>query len=208
MIAYTELKEEIARNIRIDANATDILRFGIVEGMNVAQRFILTTIPTKYLSEAIFTGRAATIANIDNYEWPGDFIRFVAAWIKYSATSMYVPLIEKAERQGDDALTMDTRPSKLYPIIQTTAERGFYVFPTPDVAVPAGLRLRYIYNHPTISSNQDSMLDSKWRNLMIIKATAYCLRVENRDLPAADKWDALVLAELQNWLPRTDEGKQ
>lgn len=205
MIPYLDLSSAVAGNIRVNYNPTDLARFQVEENLNAAQRHLLATVPVRFLSEAIKTVRTDLVSGIPDYQWPSDFVRFLKAWVKWTSGSTYQECEEVSMGGLDRTLSYDAQPRTSFPKIELNAERGFYIKPAPKANCSEGIRLRYIYQLPAISEAQNSLLDVKWKNLLVFKATALSALVEGSKPDLAQGFEALFSKELERLLPKSEE---
>lgn len=204
MITYAELTQAVARNIKIDYNATDLLRFQVVDNINAAIRSILTSMPMEFLTEPIKTVQRDLDILISAYQWPSDFIRLVKLWVKWSAGDDFIECRDVRDTQVDSVLSLDNRPSLAYPKIGLDAERGFYLKPAPTADVEDGHRIRYIYLIPDVSSDQQCLLDKKFKNLIVYGASADSCAVEGSKADLAPYWEAKRDKEQKQFLPKAE----
>ncbi len=177
MISTTTLTAAVAGNIRINNNATDLLRWQVLANLNAAKRMILTSAPIDMLDNPK-TVLCDFLNAYSGYQWPTDYIRFVKVWVRYSANSRFIECTPLADDSLESPVSLDRQGTPTSPKVGLNLERGYVLQPTPAVDVTAGIRLRYIYDLPDMSATQDCLLDVKWRNLLEFKASELSAGVE------------------------------
>lgn len=182
MITAAELVAAIAGNIKIDNNATDVARLQVYRNINNSILYLLNHLPIELLgSECIKTVTFNLTINMPAYQWPSDYVRFKAMWLRYNATSSRreVRPLEKSESL-EAAANLDLRATMEFPRVDLQTERGFTISPSPSANVTDGGRLRYIYKHPDVSASQNCLFDERWKTLIIERASGLCTLIEGQ----------------------------
>ncbi len=205
MITYAEITTLVAGNIKIDYNATDLARFKVVDNINAAVREILNTMPSEFLSEAIKTITFNLAINVSAYQFPTDYVRFIKMWIRWTSTTKFIECGELPVSVGDTDLSLDNQPSKEFPKVDLSAERGFYVLPTPTANCTNGGRMKYIYQFPAVATDQDCMLDVKWKNFIAARASMLSAGVEGSKPDLVTLWAGVYNAERNFFLPKSEK---
>lgn len=207
-IAYTELQSAVVGQLEIDA--TDGDRFELDANLATAQLGIINALPFEYLKNCITTTKFNVASGTHLYQWPDDFVRFVALWVDFASTineasgvygnKCISPNDETAHLKNFAALA-----TKRYPVVDLNVEGGFGIYPVPDANVTDGFRLRYIWRVPNPTSTQDCLLEYNLRNLMIYKATQLCAMVDEFNIQLAGEMGKAYADELAKFLPKKDK---
>ena len=178
----------------------------VIDAINEAQLDILNTLPERFLSNAIKTAKADIAANTALYQFPDDLMRLVEVRVDYAAA------ISETNR-GKQALeyipeehfgSIDEIATRNYPFFTPDIEKGFEVYPTVSAAVTNGLWIKYIYRLPSVSDNQDCLLDKRLKNLLVYRATSLCCSFEGFDEKLAGKYNQYYNDELKRLLPKLE----
>lgn len=200
-IAYSDILAEIASCLELVSTDTDALsRFEVVRNANNAQRFILSNVPERHVSNAIRNVTRDLTISVADYEFPDDYVRMVAVWINSKRA------IIRNQSEADNKLSRDKMPSDIYPVVTLDRERGYRVRPTPIATVTGGQELQYVHLLPSIASDQASLLDDSLKNLLIFKAVEYCGLMEANKVEISKVYAEKFNQELSLMIP--DKGKK
>jgi hypothetical protein len=181
MITAITLVAKVAGLLKIDNNSVDIARFRVYDCINYAHRFLLQTLPENQIVEGKKTVTGDLSAAVGSYQWPTDYIRVLRLWVSYSKPLNYREA-ERGDVGPESQLSLDARATIMAPRYSTEVERGFTISPKPTINVAAGLRLRYIYLLPAVTSTQNSLFDDRWADIISFLAVSYCAKIESHDL--------------------------
>ena len=208
-IPYSELTSEVVANLEIDSS--DLSRYQVVEKLNIAQLEIINTLPSKWIANIITTRRFNLLdpSNPNNhlYQYPGDFLRYVEAWIDFvnpiTRDNRGSPLFEWIADNHHQ--TIDQVATTLYPIIDIEREGGYEIRPAPTVAVEGGGVLRYVWRVPAIDTDQPSLLNYNLKPLLLHRGTELSALVDNYrpDLSSAHK--KLFEENLAKFMPKREK---
>ena len=206
MIPYTELRDADLGYLEIDSS--DTTRFQVDESLNRAQEHLLLILPLEYISNAVKTAKTNLVSGQADYQWPDDYIRMVEVWVDYTKPITYsntgkvcTPLPDESVMYVGDRTQF---ASKNFPMIDLNVENGFAIYPVPDANVTDGIRIRYVYSLPNISSTQDSLLRYSLKNLLVYYATSLSALVENYRPELASAMQQLFQDELKGMLPKEE----
>ncbi|NOY58912.1 MAG: hypothetical protein GXO75_08250 [Calditrichaeota bacterium] len=207
MIKYTELRDAVLGFLEIDS--TDKDRFQVDENLNKAQEHLLLILPLEFISNAVKTSKTDLKAGQSAYQWPDDYIRFVAAWVDYKNTITYSNPGKPCTPLPDERFiyigNKQTFASENFPMIDLNVENGFAIYPEPQTTVTEGIRIRYVYSLPNISSTQDSLLRYSLKNLLVYYATSLSALIENYRPNLASAMQQLFQDELNGMLPKEEK---
>jgi len=206
VIPYSELTNDVLGYLEIDSN--DLTRFKVVESLNHAQEHLLLILPLKFISNAIKTVKTDLIAGKPDYQMPSDYIRFISLWVDYAQPITYANPGKICTPLPDESVVFIGNKtqfaSKNYPAVDLNVENGYAIYPIPDQNITDGIRLRYVYSLPNISTNQDSLLRYSLKNLLVYYATSLSALIENYRPKLASAMQQLFQDELSKLLPKEE----
>lgn len=195
-ITGTDIRDAVLANLELNDDATTITRFRVWETILSAQRAILRTFPIDQIDCAKRTITGDLTINVSAYQWPTDFIRLIKLWIGTSAISATNRGYEARPAQDTPyVINLDRRPDSNYPTYDIV-ENGFEIFPVPSESISDGFRLRYIYDLPTPSALQDSLLRDDCFDALVYKATSLSMLIDSYDIPGSQRFEQLFDKEL------------
>lgn len=212
-ISETELANQVVANLELGGSANDISRFKIYENLSIAQLNLLNILPLQYLSESMKTVLFSLEKDMADYQWPAvtaPFLRYVAMWVDFAnAIVMTGGTLNPGNRVTEYDHDIFQKPINEiatvdYPFIDLHAEQGYMIYPTPTANVTNGGRLRYVFKPDDITSGQDSILNPKFKNLLIYRATALCAVVDNFRPDLANLFEEFYDKELAGFLPKEE----
>ena len=199
-ISQATLTAEVVKTLEIDN--TDLSRFKVYEHLNQAQLFLLNKMPAKHLTAGIATATFNLVSGQTLYQWPSDFLRLIQIWLNYSAS------VETSEREAsrwdsDQFLrSFNAMGTVNFPFYDARREAGFAISPAPSADQATGGRIQYVQRHPEISATQDSLMDARFKNLLIYRAVALSALVEDYSPNLNERYMALFEQELENFMPK------
>ena len=205
MIDYSVIKNQIIKNLQIDATSADVDRFQIQESVNAALLTILNILPPQYLTNAIATKTYPLVKNNNLYQLLDDYVKPVNVWIDYSNPITMKNPGRRAIIYGLSGMFVSNPAklaSKLYPVVDPNIEKGIAIYPIPDKTIQNGLRIRYVYKQPDISEKQPCLLDLRLKNILIYLATERAASTEGYDLELADKYAKMAEREIETLTPK------
>lgn len=202
MISESTLTNNVIKNLEIDAS--DFQRFKVYENLNLAQIEIINSLPVAFFANINKTSEIDLTENVAKYDWPDDFVRYIAIWVSYENEITDVNEGNRASEFDREKFTLNFQRAgtKGYPFIDLDAEGGFYISPAPENNQGNGIRIRYIKKPQDIASGVNSELDSRFQALLEYKATALSAMVENRRPDLHDRFDAHYKSALKVFLPK------
>ena len=206
MTPYEDLARGVARKIKIDYSDADLARFDVQNQMDAQIRFLLNVLPAKFLEAHTRTIRRNFYAGQSQYKWPADFIRIrtPGLWVRFSNQQEFREAGDRPEQTAGSWNSLDLQPADQYPIVTLDGENGFIIKPAPAADVVEGWRLRYVFSHPPVSSQQKILMNVKWNNLIEIGTAARCAQIGRSKMDlAAELWQ-LHDAELEKLLPKKE----
>lgn len=203
-MTYADLTGEVIANLEIDSS--DLDRFKVLDSLNSAQLTILNVMPAEHLVNAITTATFNLVANQAAYQWPSDFLRVVSMWLDFSASIDVDNRGVEAVKWNQERFwqTIDTIATSRFPFYDNHVEGGFEIRPKPSANVTDGGRLRYVWRLPEISASQDSLLDDKFKNLLVFRATSLSALVEAYNRELAGDYAKLYQEELSRFMPKEE----
>lgn len=180
-MTYAQVSAAVISFLEIDA--TDASRFRIDSSLTEAQLEIANTLQPEMLR-----GMAESYINnlalgASEYFLPSDYLRVLQVRLDYGAEI-------NNQNPGEIAYTYQVdQQTALNPGNDATKDHPFYdlvsdpalitIYPTPSAAQTNGLFIRYIKKPTDIASGTDPVLDDRFRNLLVYKATSTSALVEN-----------------------------
>lgn len=199
MITASSLVANVTGKLKINNNAVDVARFQIYAALNAAVKHLLNVLPPDQINNSIKHTRADLTVGVSEYQWPNDFVKFVALRVKFTSAGAYVPT--KVAANFEDNQNYFNQPRTIFPQVDLAVERGFRIRPTPSASVTDGIDLKYVYLFPDISAVQNCLLDEKWRNAVEYYATAYAASVEGYKPELYAHFMGLFDREIAPYLP-------
>lgn len=207
MIEYSDLVTQVVNNLEIGNTDTDIERFNIVANLNAVQLQLLNILPTHFISVAVRTVKFNMTADKPDYQWPNEFVRYVKMWVDYANPITYTNPGREVTVWNPEKhhLPITDIASENFPFIDLDIERGFYLAPIPNTSVTNGIRLRYVQELPAISDTQPSLLDARFKNLLVFGASSLSALVDNYRPELAKNFQDLFQRELGPFMPKEEK---
>ena len=211
MIDVRDLVNEVAGILEI--NQSDYTKFKVLTNANTAQTELVGILPVKYLRDINTKTRLNLKADTAIYQWPDDYLRFLNAWVNYSAeiseSERGIPVFEyKPDYHYQSIKDIATAN---YPFIDPNLEGGYEVRPAPSADQDLGLLLEYVYEPPDMSieavaaNDQDSMLHSSLRPLLLYRTVVLSALVEDYRPELSKEYEEKYDKLLSRLLPKKEE---
>ena len=205
MITYAELTTEVIGNLEIDS--TDFGRFKVVENLNAAQLELLNILPIKFISNVVKSTNFHLLQNVVAYQWPNDWLRFIMAWVDYSAaitvdntgTEFTLWIADNFQVPMSDIATAS------FPFIDIEIEGGYEIRPKPTADLDDGGRLRYVWKPPAIAVSQPSLMNFNLKNLLVYRTTELSANIDNYRPDLGDKFGGFYVRELNSFMPKKEK---
>lgn len=201
MITSTAAAAEVAGNLKIGATTDAYTKFKVYEKLDNIQTDILNTFSKEWLISA----RKSVLKAVTTdplHQWPGDMLRFVAAFFSRAVIDNSNRGTPCSEYTPGHAMTMAELATDAFPYIDPHKDNGYEIRPNGDNFYH---RIEYIWRLPTITSTQPSLLDLRWKDLLVLGATGQCANVDNYRPAMAQAFTAEYIAKKAQYLPMKEK---
>jgi hypothetical protein len=213
-ITSSEMAAEVAANLEIDADTTSYNRLKVYKNLSLAQLDLLNILPLQYLRD----GMKTVLFNLEQleseYQWPADFIRFVALWLDYDAAIVTTGSASlnpgKPVTQYDPdnfQVPITDVGSAEYPFVDISVQDGYIIHPAPSDAQTDGGRLRYVYKPADLSESQSSPLNPNLKSAMVFRGTALSCLVDDYRPDMFTRFNKMYLDAIAPMLPKEEPNK-